>query len=155
MHTANQNTAVHSATDDAYFDPMEYDVMRESATRLSGEYIYWAREMRKLGNAEAAKVLMGCEAEVMRQADMVNAHDEKAIRAKTQEFTKSLEQITSMTASEEIPQTTEDTSSAILQKRLESIYHNIKDSLGSGLSRVRQPLQKTPLDKTAPRVARA
>ena len=72
-----------SPSNPASYDPMVYDVMRESATMLSGAYI--ALEERAADAAEAARwfeidLALGAEVRA------IDSRDEALVRSKTAEF---------------------------------------------------------------------
>ena len=65
------------------YDPMMYDVMRESATRLGGEYIDLANHARTAAEREA---FLAADRGVQREAQQVDIYDADAVKAKTGEF---------------------------------------------------------------------
>jgi hypothetical protein len=73
------------AQDDRRFDydPMIYDVMRECANVLRGDYIDLANHA---GTAAEREALLAAERGVTGEADQVDIYDVDAVRAKTDEF---------------------------------------------------------------------
>jgi hypothetical protein len=69
------------------YDPMIYDVMRESATRLGGKYIALARKASTVAEKEA---LYAADRGIQQEADMVDSGDVHAVEAKTRDFSERL-----------------------------------------------------------------
>lgn len=81
--TATGSSVPTSESNPASYDPMVYDVMRESATMLSGAYI--ALKRLASDEAEAARwfhIDVALSAEVR----AIDSRDEELVRAKTAEF---------------------------------------------------------------------
>ncbi|KAE8128699.1 hypothetical protein [Bifidobacterium tibiigranuli] len=72
------------------YDPMIYDVMRESATRLGGEFIDLANHAGTEAEREAFIV---ADRGLMNEARQVDAHDVEAVKAMTDEFGERLRMI--------------------------------------------------------------
>lgn len=74
----------------ADFDPMIYDIMRETATELRGEYIWLSRHADTEAEREAAR-----EAHIALWQDVNSVHgfDLPTIKAKTVEFRTRLQQL--------------------------------------------------------------
>ncbi|MCI1674249.1 MAG: hypothetical protein LKI34_08570 [Bifidobacterium tibiigranuli] len=65
------------------YDPMIYDVMRESANRLRGEFVNLSNQADSDAERQAFDA---AELGVYREAEQVDAHDVDAVRAKTADF---------------------------------------------------------------------
>ncbi|WEV46859.1 hypothetical protein OZX62_00725 [Bifidobacterium sp. ESL0690] len=72
------------------YDPMLYDVMRECGYRLAGEYIYRSRHAE---SPEAKEEWLQKNLSVSGEIDSVNFRDERAVRAKTEDFNRRLEEM--------------------------------------------------------------
>lgn len=65
------------------YDPMVYDVLRETATQLRGRYLHWSYTAADPDERERWRL----EAlNVRREVDAVDVYDEAAVRAKTTEL---------------------------------------------------------------------
>lgn len=76
----------------SYFDPMIYDIMREAANELRGEYIWLANHAATDAERE------GYEREdhaLWREAQQVNSRDRAMIEVKTAEYRSRLQQLRS------------------------------------------------------------
>lgn len=67
------------------YDPMIYDVMRESANRLVGEYMYLAHRTKDVIMRNA---LLDAVNGVRRETSMVDVDSRKAVEEKTREFSQ-------------------------------------------------------------------
>ncbi|KAA8830100.1 hypothetical protein [Bifidobacterium tissieri] len=67
------------------YDPMIYDVMRESANRLIGEYMYLAHRTK---DAVMRNALLDAINGVRKETSMVNADSREAVEEKTAEFSQ-------------------------------------------------------------------
>jgi len=67
------------------YDPMVYDVLRDTATRLGGKYI--ARAYRAL-TADEDDRWMQMDLDLQREVRGVDIYDEHAVRSKTAELTE-------------------------------------------------------------------
>lgn len=67
------------------YDPMIYDVMRESANRLVGEYMYLAHRTK---DAVMRNALLDAINGVRKEASMVDASSREAVEGKTAEFAR-------------------------------------------------------------------
>lgn len=67
------------------YDPMIYDVMRESANRLVGEYMYLAHRTK---DAVMRNALLDAIGGVRREASTVDADSREAVEEKTAEFSQ-------------------------------------------------------------------
>lgn len=83
MSTAHDHTA-EQHTD---YDPMIYDVMRESAVRLAGKYSWLADQAE---TDEERKRWIEMDWAVMREADDVDTYDVDSVQAKRAEFVQRL-----------------------------------------------------------------
>jgi hypothetical protein len=72
------------------YDPMIYDVMRESAIRLGGEYIALAR---KSADPQQKRALLLADRGIQEEARGVDSHDVDAVKAKTREFGRRLKDL--------------------------------------------------------------
>ena len=86
MSTAHDHTA-EQHTD---YDPMIYDVMRESAVRLAGRYIWLSRQAE---TEQERQRLLEQQRSVMREADDVDTYDVDAVQAKRADFTRRLREL--------------------------------------------------------------
>ncbi|KAE8128770.1 MULTISPECIES: hypothetical protein [Bifidobacterium] len=72
------------------YDPMIYDVMRESAIRLGGKYISLARQSKTDAEREA---FFAADRGVQQEADQVDRYNVNAVKTKTAEFADRLNAI--------------------------------------------------------------
>lgn len=76
--------------DDRYFDPMIYDIMRETATELRGEYIWLSRHADTAAEREAARAEHSA---LWKDVDAVPGFDRAVIEAKTAEYRSRLRRL--------------------------------------------------------------
>lgn len=72
------------------FDPMVYDIMRETATELGGEYVWLSRHAATTTEREAAKA---ADVALWQDVNSVRGSDLATIKAKTEEYRSRLRQL--------------------------------------------------------------
>lgn len=80
----------HTGSRFDYRDPMLYDVMQESGTRLAGEILARARAAT---DPEVAAALRAEHVELFRDLDEVDAFSRATVEAKTAEYRQRLAQL--------------------------------------------------------------
>jgi hypothetical protein len=75
---------------DASFDPMIYDIMRETANELRGEYIWLSRNA---ATAEDRTRFAEANLELSHESQQVNSRDLDAVQSKTAEYRSRLQQL--------------------------------------------------------------
>ncbi|KDA06673.1 hypothetical protein DC31_08555 [Microbacterium sp. CH12i] len=78
------------APDLVAFDPMVYDIMRETATELGGGYVWLSRNASTETEREAAKA---AQIALWRDVNSVSGRDLATIQAKTAEYRSRLRQL--------------------------------------------------------------
>lgn len=81
-------TAVASEVVD--FDPMVYDIMRETATELGGEYVWISRHADTEAEQDAARA---ADVALWQDVNSVRGSDLATIKAKTAEYRSRLSQL--------------------------------------------------------------
>lgn len=81
-------TAVASEVVD--FDPMVYDIMRETATELGGEYVWISRHADTEAERDAARA---ADVALWQDVNSVRGSDLATIKAKTAEYRSRLSQL--------------------------------------------------------------
>ncbi|MFD0704567.1 hypothetical protein ACFQY8_02220 [Alloscardovia venturai] len=72
------------------YDPMLYDIMRETANRLAGEFIYLSRQAQ---NPIEKQAFLEANYGVMQETNTVDISSKEAVEAKTREFAQRLKHI--------------------------------------------------------------
>ena len=72
------------------FDPMVYDIMRETATELGGEYVWLSRNAATEAEREAARAT---QIALWQDVNSVRGSDLATITAKTDEYRSRLRQL--------------------------------------------------------------
>lgn len=72
------------------FDPMVYDIMRETATELGGEYVWLSRNAGTEAEREAARAT---QIALWQDVNSVRGSDLATITAKTDEYRSRLRQL--------------------------------------------------------------
>lgn len=72
------------------FDPMVYDIMRETATELAGEYVWLSRKAGTEAERDAAKAI---HVALWQDVNSVSGRDLATIQAKTAEYRSRLRQL--------------------------------------------------------------
>ncbi|MBS1673129.1 MAG: hypothetical protein JSS74_04110 [Actinobacteria bacterium] len=72
------------------FDPMVYDIMRETATELGGEYVWLSRHAATATEREAAKA---ADIALWQDVNSVRGSDLATIKAKTDEYRSRLREL--------------------------------------------------------------
>lgn len=72
------------------FDPMVYDIMRETATELGGGYVWLSRNASTEAEREAAKA---AQIALWQDVNSVSGRDLATIQAKTAEYRSRLRQL--------------------------------------------------------------
>ncbi|WP_454112734.1 hypothetical protein [Microbacterium maritypicum] len=72
------------------FDPMVYDIMRETATELGGEYVWISRHADTEAERDAAKA---ADVALWQDVNSVRGSDLATIKAKTDEYRSRLSRL--------------------------------------------------------------
>lgn len=72
------------------FDPMVYDIMRETATELGGEYVWLSRHADTEAERDAARA---ADVALWQDVNSVRGSDLATIKAKTDEYRSRLSQL--------------------------------------------------------------